>query len=54
MHECFPNITRTAEIKQDKETGEDGKKSGVILERSNARMKKKEVPTAYQNLINVQ
>ena len=42
-----------ARPKEDKETYEEGKKSGVSTERSKARMKKK-IPTAYHILIKIQ
>ena len=38
MHGVFPKHSRTgtARTKEDKETGEDGKKTGVSMERSKA------------------
>ena len=42
-HECFPQHSRmgTARMKYDEETGEEGKKRGVSMERSKPGMKKK-------------
>ena len=46
IHECFPKHTRmgTAIMRQDRETDEEGKKRGVIMERIK-RERKKELPT---------
>ena len=43
MHECFPKHSRmgTARMKEEKETGEEGKKRGVSLEGSKASTNKK-------------
>ena len=51
MHECFPrhSCMRTARMK-DKETGQEGNKRGLSMERSNSLVrKKKQAPTAYHS-----
>ena len=55
MHECFPKHSRmgTARMKEDNELDEDDKKRGVSMENVK-RARKKEVPTAYHNLIKIQ
>ena len=42
-HECFPKHSRmlTARMKEDKNTDEDGKKSGMSMERSKEGTKKR-------------
>ena len=47
MHKCFPKYLRkgTARMTFNKETDEEGKKRGLSMERSEAGMKEKEVPT---------
>ena len=55
MHECFPKHSRigTERMKEDNETDEEGKKRGVSMEKVQ-QARKKEVPTAYHYLIEIQ
>ena len=54
MHEYFPKHSpmRTARMREDNDTDEDGKKRGVSMENVK-QTRKKEVPTAYRYLIKI-